>query len=154
MQSQLNISAITKLPSKTLLGVTFTLTNVQSENPFLVGAYCVSHGCIPGGESYQDHLSSLTVEVGRYLPCKSSLGIIFSCWQLGSPGKQQQSGLIHRGCRSLFSISFDFPASLVSACWVPKNPGFPSSKLWGGGDNTPHADCRTVRQVSTGRRME
>ena len=41
------------------------------------------------------------MEVGRYLPCKSSLGIIFSSWQLGSPGKQQQSGRIHRGCRSL-----------------------------------------------------
>lgn len=43
---------VTKLPSKTLLGVTFTLTNLQSENSFLVGAYCASHGCILGGESY------------------------------------------------------------------------------------------------------
>lgn len=70
------------------------------------------------------------MEVGRYLPCKSSLGIIFSCWQLGSPGKQQQSGQIHRGCRSLLSVFFDFLASLISVCWVPKNLGFPSSKLW------------------------
>lgn len=34
--SQLNIFAVTKLPSKTLLEVTFILTNVQSEKFFLV----------------------------------------------------------------------------------------------------------------------
>lgn len=34
--SWLDISAVTKLPNKTLLAVTFTLTNVQSEKFFLV----------------------------------------------------------------------------------------------------------------------